>query len=373
MRPTLLLLLLHAIVAPIALLRADPIPSAGVTVTNSSSRFVVVTNLQRFTRTVGTNAAESVFTSPVLTSPIPWDEFILSWNVQHATNAGFKFEVCPIWTDDSSRFYNLGYWTAHPGTHRRQSVNGQKDSVGSVETDTLLLTKLCRAVQLRITISPASAAEAGPPIEFLGLSLFNRQAYAGLATNLLTPSEVLLPVPQRSQIAYEGGRDWCSPTSVSMVLGYWAERLKRPALAVDVQAVAAAVHDPEWPGTGNWPFNTAFAGKHPGLRAYITRLSGVSDLQLLLKAGIPPIVSVSFDLLNGKEKDQGAGHLIVCVGTTPGGDFIINDPWANLDKGERVQRVVSVQRLARGWSRSRGVVYLIHPTEWEMPAGLRLE
>ena len=151
-----------------------------------------------------------------------------------------------------------------------------------------------------------------------------------------------------------------------MVLGYWAERLKRPGLDFDVPAVAAAVHDPKWPGTGNWPFNTAFAGKLPGLRARVTRLSGVSDLQLLLEAGIPPIVSVSFDLLYGKEKDQGAGHLIVCVGTTAGGDFIINDPWANLDKGERVQRVVSVERLARGWSRSRGVVYLIHPTEWEL-------
>jgi len=267
---------------------------------------------------------------------------------------------------DSSRFYNLGYWTAHPGTHRRQSVNGQKDAVGSVETDTLLLTKLCRAVQLRITISPTTAAETGLPIEFLGLSLFNRQSYSGLTTNLPAQSEELLPVPERSQIAYEGGRDWCSPTSVSMVLGYWAERRKRPSLAVDVPDVAAAVHDPKWPGTGNWPFNTAFAGMLPGLRAYVTHLSGVSDLQLLLKSGIPPIVSVSFDLLNGKEKDQGTGHLIVCVGTTPSGDFIINDPWANLDKGERVQRVVSVERLARGWSRSRGVVYLIHPTEWEL-------
>jgi hypothetical protein len=153
-----------------------------------------------------------------------------------------------------------------------------------------------------------------------------------------------------------------------MVLGYWAERLQKPELAHDVPVVAAGVHDPQWPGTGNWPFNTGFAGMLPGLRAYVTRLSGLSDLQRMLKAGIPPIVSVSFDLLNGKEQDQGTGHLIVCVGTTSSGDFIINDPWANLEKGERIQRVVSPQRLVRGWSRSRGVVYLIHPINWPMPA-----
>lgn len=330
--------------------------------------FVPLTDFSRFKRVTGVHPHDTIFLSPILDTAIEWNELILSWNLSQADGQAFQFEARPVFADQDSRFYHLGHWTANPGEHRRESVNDQKDAIAQVQTDTLLLRKPARRVQLRVTVrSPRPLRSL--PARLLALSLFDSRSFQALGTNSLHAPAKRLPVPERSQVSYDDGREWCSPTSVSMVLAYWAQVLKRPELNIDVPLVAAGVHDPKWPGTGNWPFNTAFAGSFPGLRAYVTRLADLSELEALIHAGVPPIVSVSFDLLNGKEKDQGTGHLIVCVGTTSSGDFIINDPWAVLDKGERVQRVATRKNLNRGWMRSKGVVYLIHPDDWKMPAG----
>ena len=42
-----------------------------------------------------------------------------------------------------------------------------------------------------------------------------------------------------------------------------------------VPEVAAVVYDDSFAGTGNWPFNTAFAGSFPGMRSYVTRLDDI--------------------------------------------------------------------------------------------------
>jgi len=132
---------------------------------------------------------------------------------------------------------------------------------------------------------------------------------------------------------------------------------------------ARGVNDPNWPGTGNWPFNTAFAGRFQGLRAYVVRLQGITDLEKCILAGIPPAVSLSSDLLHGKSKDFGNGHLVVCVGFTETGDPIVHDPWARLGRGESVRRVYPRENLIRAWTRSRGAVYLIHPETMQPPFG----
>lgn len=151
-----------------------------------------------------------------------------------------------------------------------------------------------------------------------------------------------------------------------MVLAYWAKVTQRRELDVDVPEVAAGVYDKNWPGTGNWPFNTAFAGSLPGMRAYVTRLGDITELETLVAAGIPPIVSVSFDLLHGKEQDQGNGHLVVCVGFTEHGDAVVNDPWARLEKGEQVHGIVSRENLLKAWARSHRTAYLIYPESWRV-------
>ena len=137
---------------------------------------------------------------------------------------------------------------------------------------------------------------------------------------------------------------------------------------VGVPEVARAVYDPSWPGTGNWPFNTAFAGSLPGLRAYVARLIDVSELEDWIASGVPVVLSVSYPTLKGRGGETGGGHLVVCVGFTTNGDVVINDPWAVLQKGERVQKTFPRQNLIDAWRLSQQTVYLIYPEGTRLPA-----
>ena len=132
-------------------------------------------------------------------------------------------------------------------------------------------------------------------------------------------------------------------------------------------AIAAGVFDPNWPGTGNWSFNTAFAGQLRGMRGFVTRLEHLSELEALVKAGVPPILSVSFDLLNGAASHRGSGHLVTCIGFDARGDVVLNDPWAFGSKDGAVRRTVSRLTLTKAWARSRNTVYLIYPEDWPVP------
>ena len=152
-----------------------------------------------------------------------------------------------------------------------------------------------------------------------------------------------------------------------MVLAYWSAVLKRPELNVELADAAGGIYDKNWPGTGNWSFNAAFAGKFDGMRAYVTRLADVAELETWVAAGVPPVVSVSYDLLHGRKQGQSNGHLVVCIGFTEKGDAIINDPWAELKKSDPVRYVIPRANLVKAWARSRQTVYLIHPETWPVP------
>ena len=83
--------------------------------------------------------------------------------------------------------------------------------------------------------------------------------------------------------------------------------------------------------------------------------------------GIPPVVSVSYDLLKGKSKDEDPGHLMVCDGFTKEGDIILNDPAHHPEKGEVCRRIFPRANFLRGWNRSKFLIYLIYPENAKLP------
>ena len=97
-----------------------------------------------------------------------------------------------------------------------------------------------------------------------------------------------------------------------------------------VDEVARRTYDAAYEGTGNWPFNTAYAASR-GLSAFVTRLRSLSEAESLVAAGIPVIASVSFSsgALYGAPISSTAGHLLVIVGFTATGDVVVNDPAAS--------------------------------------------
>jgi hypothetical protein len=319
--------------------------------------FVGLTNLGEFSRTAGSEGA-LVLISPEVATSFPWNELVVSWHVELRAGGGLKVEARAVYPGRKTAYYTMGWWAEGSSRRKRESVTGQRDEDGDVKTDTLVLERAANRAQVRLTLLPGEEGQI-PNVKLIGLSFVGEGTKRGPA---ITARRVrLLDVPEKSQLAYEGGREWCSPACVSMVLAFWADKLGRPELKYDVPAVAAAVHDRNWPGTGNWPFNTAFAGRFPGIRAFVTRMADLAQLEGLVAAGVPPVASVAPDLLNGRTVEGSGGHLVVCVGFTAEGDVIINDPWVEPATSPQVRRTIPRERFASAWARSRRTVYLIYP------------
>jgi len=305
-----------------------------------------------------------VLVSPEIVSAMPWNELIVSWNAALSPDAILKVEARAIYPGHATRFYVMGVWSGDIDRHPRMSRSNQKDDDGEVLTDTLALNRPCERVQLRFTLDGVGAGDRSA-LKFVGLCFADTE----LSLSELPPNRAAwgktLPVPEHSQLDYPSGeRSWCSPACTSMVLEWWSGQLDRPDLRLPVPDVAGAVYDPNWPGTGNWPFNTAFAGSLPAVRGYVTRFSDVSEIEDWIAAGVPVPISVAYTVLKGAPPRAGPdGHLVVCVGFNEDGDVIVNDPGVPAP----VRRVYPRENLIKAWARSHNTVYLIHPERTDIP------
>ncbi len=297
---------------------------------------------------------------------IPANELVICWNPSATTGTGMQVEVRATSGDHTTGWYVMGRWSPDAVSFPRESVNSQSDADGHVSTDTLDLTHAAQSVQLRVTLY-ASSGGTFPTLKFAGICAADTtQTVEPLESDKsVWGSEIV--VPSRAQYGWPDQSGWCSPTSVTMVLAYWSGRLSRSELDMPVPTVAHAIYDKVYDGTGNWPFNTAFAGSFDGIRAYVTRLSDIRELEEWVAVGIPPVVSVSYDLLNGKPKDEDPGHLMVCDGFTATGDIVLNDPAHHPDRGQNARRIFPRANFERAWKRSKDLVYLIYPENAPVP------
>ena len=295
---------------------------------------------------------------------LPWDELIVSWNGHCPAGTSLQVEARAFDGEHATRFYTIARWSAEVGKGRT-SLENEPDADAAVETDTMMCRRLMNGAQVRITLSAAN--DIAPQLKLVTFSFLNSTvAPPSMPMNRAAWGKTL-EVPQRSQLGHPGASGWCSPTALSMLLAHWAQRLHRPELDVPVPEVARCVYDTAYGGTGNWIFNAAYAGGFQGMRAYATRFDNFRQVEDCIAAGIPLALSVSFDLLNGKEQDQNNGHLIVVAGFTASGDVVANDPWPNPKKENRVRKIFPRERVIAAWQRSKQTVYLVFPESVRAP------
>ena len=234
-----------------------------------------------------------------MTVPVKWDELVASWNVP--TNVYLKAEARAIYPDHTTKYYTLSEWSDQLSLHPRESVAKQRDADGNVDVDTLRVGRHGGKAQLRLTIGSPDGGKVSQ-LHFLGLSFCDSEAQPAPRPPNRAAWGKTIDVPQRWQGNYEGGGGWCSPTSMSMVLAYWSDKLHRPEMDHTVQAAtrASTIRRSSAPATGRSAL--AYAGLNPGIRAYVTRLDDISELEDWIVAGIAPITSVSsFINVNHKE------------------------------------------------------------------------
>lgn len=276
----------------------------------------------------------------------PFTELLPSWNAAAPSGSSVTLEVRARIGTRWTKYFSFGRWTEGDA---RASLNGQKDADGDVLTDTLRLAKPANAFQYRVTVG------ANASVRLVTFTTTNGRAEPGGASNRAAWGKVL-NVPARSQLAFQGGDGWCSPTSVSMVLAYWGKN-------VTVPEAARGTFDKVYEGTGNWAFNAAYAGTF-GFAAYATRLAGLADVERLVLAGVPPILSIAWKAgeLPGASLPSTNGHLLVVVGFEKDGDVVVNDPYAKTDA--LVRRVYPRAIFERLWLRaSNGTAYVIAPPD----------
>jgi hypothetical protein len=186
-----------------------------------------------------------------------------------------------------------------------------------------------------------------------------------------------------------GGEAWCSPTSLTMVLDYYdalpaARRYRWVKQDYPDRVVAhhaRMTYDAAFGGTGNWPFNTAYAASRVGAGdggAFVTRLRSLTEAERFIAAGIPLVASITFSSgqLSGAPISSTNGHLLVIVGFQGDGDVVVNDPAASSRSG--VRRVYDrgqfedawLKRYASGSSMrgSGGLGYVVHDDAHPLPA-----
>lgn len=328
------------------------------------SDFKSLKNFSSFTTSRNENG-DIVVLSPKINSRIKWNELIVSWNAEAPAGTFLKIEAAAGSGNHISKFYTIANWSADGKIFPRTSVPKQRDSDGTVDTDTLIVTRPADAAQIRLTLGGQSGMK--PKMKFLGLSFANTKILPAAREPNRAAWNHSIATPEHSQHGAWTNKGWCSPTSLSMVLSRWAAAKHRPEMNLSVPEVAAGVYDADFGGTGNWPFNTAFAGSFPGMRAYVTRFDDIAEVEDWLEVGIPVILSARWDwLLPGRPIDTD-GHLIVCTGFTKDGDVMINDPATRLEKGESVRRIYKRADVIRAWTKSHNAVYLVYPVGTKIP------
>lgn len=296
-----------------------------------------------------------------------FDSAVASWDAD--TPPGTWVEVyLRVLSGSTIKDYVMGVWANDTGTIKRHSVNNQSDSLGKVDTDTLTMNSTATAYQVRVRFFTTNLKTV-PALRLVAVnSVKNGAAVYGTPDRSSWGRDIA--VPERSQMIYpNGGESWCSPTSTSMVLAYWGQKLNRGDMNVAVPTAAAQTYDRIYDGNGNWPFNTAWAASF-GLESYVTRFNSLVQVEPWIKVGIPVIVSVAYQpgQLPGTPIPSSPGHLLVIRGFDQSGNVITNDPAADPRLGQSTRIVYPRSSFQQVWLQSSGgAAYLIYPASANLP------
>ncbi|TCJ30303.1 C39 family peptidase [Nocardioides jejuensis] len=328
--------------------------------------------------------------SPWVTPGHGFTELVPSWRATTPTGTFVALQVrAKTAAGKTTSWQSFGRWSSGTDEDLRRSLDAQADGLSTVATDTLRADSgvAFTAYTLKVQLYRATGSTATPAVHSIGA------VASQLASSVPPVSAPLLgaralAVPAYSQMIHRGqypnygggGQAWCSPTSLSMVLGYYGVKPTASEYAwvnssyADpwVDEVARRVFDFQYDGAGNWPFNTAYAGTRLTHTA-VTRFASLRDVEKFIAAGIPVELSISFSSgqLSGAPISSTAGHLVVVTGFTSSGDVLVNDPAASSDAA--VKRTYDRGQFEAAWLRkSHGVAYVMRDAQHAFPTGYGL-
>lgn len=317
----------------------------------------------------------TVWLSPRFASTAGWDEVLVSWNVDVPRDVRWRLELEV--TDakgGSSPWLFLGSWEGPTGDEAELDPSLtevlQGCELGEVAVDVFQATNPIASARLRaVAEGERHASVRFARCDLIGSTRLGDSAQTSTWPGGMEGSEpaddghgtrgpsgpwpAALDVPLLSQRSLGDplAPRTCSPTSVSMVLGY-------RGLPSDARRVAQACFDRRFDLYGNWPRNVqaAYALGCPGRLARIGDWAEVRDW---IERGVPVICSIGVrpGELEGAPYGSTGGHLVVLCGFTPDGDVVVADPAASPAEG--IQRVYRREQFERVWMVRGGTAYLL--------------
>jgi hypothetical protein len=356
---------------------------AGTKVANSRLVLAAPTDVRRY---AGRTYDQGSWDSPWVAPGFALTQLIPSWSAVTPSDTWLEVRVRASTAGGQVSSWDvLGRWTSGDRHTKRQTVSGQTDDIGKVDVDTWQSTSPAgvTAYQVRVQLLRRSGLAGSPSVDTVG-AVASRLPSGRVSASQPGPGRgIVLDVPRYSQMVHRGhypawgngGQAWCSPTSTSMVLGYY-DALPAPTAYKWVPAghtdpwvdyAARMTYDSDYEGTGNWAFNTAYAAPRVG-KAFVTRLRSLREAESYIAAGIPIVASISYGRgeLTGSAVSSSNGHLLVVVGFTRNGDVVGNDPASTTRAG--VRRTYDRGEFENAWlPTSGGTVYVIHDAAHPLP------
>jgi hypothetical protein len=191
------------------------------------------------------------------------------------------------------------------------------------------------------------------------LQLFASPRYSMIMNQVASlPSVKIEGVPQLSQMILDHPRanNLCSPTSMSMLIGFFKQTF------IDPLSVAQKVYDAGLESYGSWPFNAAhaFEACQGQINFCVTRLFSFEKLHKQLMRNIPVMVSVRGDL-KGAMKPFEHGHLLLVTGwDSKHKKVICHDPASPTN--EEAMRRYDISDFLVAWGRSHNLAYIAEST-----------
>ena len=336
------------------------------------------------------------WTSPWVTPGFGLTELIPSWSSSTPEGTVVQVDARGISLGGTrSSWDTLGRWASGDRSYKRTSLGTQTDDLARVATDTWLASYGgFRAYQLRVRLYRKAGTSLTPYVGTVGAVTSDLPHVDRVPTSKPGVARgIVLNVPRYSQMVHVGeypqygggGEAWCSPTSTTMVLGYYKRLppaseyawVRRSYVDRVVDHAARMTFDHGYDGTGNWPFNTAYAARRTG-HAFVTRFRSLREVEQLIRAGIPVVTSITFGRgqLAGAPISASNGHLVVVVGFTSTGNVVVNDPASTTRAG--VRRTYSRAQFENAWLQrypyrggmrgSGGLGYVIRDSAHPLPA-----
>lgn len=340
---------------------------------------VRLTSPQRVRRLAGRRYDVGTWTSPWVDEKFAFTELIPSWQARTPGRSLVEVKVRLRTTGADGRtttgsWDNVARWARATKHFKRTSLGAQGDDLARVSVDTVRTNSSAGATgwQVRVVLLRPEGKKARPRLTRVGAMA----SHVVARTSTSKPGNAagtVIDVPRYSQMIHRGhhpewgngGEAWCSPTSTAMVLEHLGanppkgHRFKPGHTDAIVDWTASMTYDHGYRGTGNWAFNTAYAGLRVR-HARVTRLAHLRAAESWVKAGTPLIVSVAFGRgqLSGAPISSTNGHLMVLVGFTASGDVVVNDPAASSNAG--VRRTYDRAQFEKAWlSKSGGLTYVL--------------